>query len=190
MNEFYTDGIKWKKANSKFTAYLMEKKNGTYVLRGHVNGTPRERDQLLIIPPAFVSWAERAADKYIATGALPRSVGDEVTIPEESLTPELYAALEEACSKYEASIPEGQAPRWFWGLFLGNEDGGSVEWEEATYACLEVYDFDGRHGFDWLNDRLIEAGIAIPGTDAEWEGEGETDWRRCTMYGYDIPLKK
>lgn len=191
MNEFYDENtIERKKANTKFTAYLMKKKNGAYVLRGHLNGTAREADQYLIIPPSHLEWAEQAAEKYLATGALPQTIDDKITIPADGITPALYATLDSVCDKYEASIQEGKAPEWFWSLYLCNDDGGPVEWQDATYACFEVYDFDGRHDFDWLNTRLLEAGIAIPATTAEFTGDGETQWGHCRIYGYDLPLKK
>lgn len=71
MNEYYNNII-WQKANGKFTSYLRRMANGVCMLHGHVNGTPREADQLIFIPRACLDWAERAAAQYLATGALPR----------------------------------------------------------------------------------------------------------------------
>lgn len=71
MNEYYTGCIIWQKANSKFTAYLMRLANGSYILRGHIKGTAREADQYNMVPPSYMQWAERAANKFLDTGTLP-----------------------------------------------------------------------------------------------------------------------
>lgn len=168
----------------------MQKKNGAYILRGHFNGTPRERDQHLTIPPADLAWAEKAANQYLATGALPLAVGAPTTHYNTSLTPADLANLLNACTTYQNSIPEGGAPRDFWSLYLVNQDGGPVDWQDATHACFEVYNFDGLHDFDWLNDLLNKANIAIPCIDLEYTGEGETQWGRCPICGYDLTLDK
>lgn len=74
---------------------------------------------------------------------------------------------------------------------LCNEDGGPVEWEDATSVSVSITDFDGQHDFDTLNDRLKTVGIEIPVHPAEiWEGDTVTAWGIKSFYGYDIPLKK
>lgn len=79
IKEYYIESeTVWSHTNGKFTAYLRNPQKGKYILQGHVNGTPREVDQTLVIPPSSLAWAERAAKYYLAGGILPVCVDSEI----------------------------------------------------------------------------------------------------------------
>lgn len=81
INEYYNEAeTLWSHTNGKFTVYLRNPQKGKYILQGHVNGTPREADQSLVIPPSSLAWAERAAKYYLAGGILPLTVNEELSI--------------------------------------------------------------------------------------------------------------
>lgn len=79
IKEYYNETeTVWSFTNGKFTAYLRNPQKGKYILQGHANGTPREADQSLVIPPSSLAWAERAAKYYLAGGILPVCVDAEI----------------------------------------------------------------------------------------------------------------
>ena len=96
--------------------------------------------------------------------------------------------LEKACEEYESSLAEDSFPSDFWSIVYCNRDGGSVPPEHATYADFSVYDFDNRHDFDYLKEMLKKAGLELPSTDAEIDGDGECEWGRRPIYGYSLQL--
>lgn len=105
-----------------------------------------------------------------------------------------YEALEKELETYMTELDKLDIPYpkdVSFGACLCNEDGGPVEWSEATYISISITDFDGLHDFDALNDRLKTVGITIPVHPTEiWEGNTITAWGERPYYGYDIPLKK
>ena len=105
-----------------------------------------------------------------------------------------FEVLEKELERYAAELDRLEIPHpadASFGLILCNEDGGPVEWHEATHASVEITDFDRLHDFDILNDRLKTVGIKIPVHPSEiWEGDTITAWGTRPLYGYDIPLKK
>ena len=75
IKEFYDEfETLWSYERGPFTAYLRRPAAGTYVLHGHVKGTPREADQTMAIPPCKLEWAEKAAQYFCDGGILPLNV--------------------------------------------------------------------------------------------------------------------
>lgn len=107
------------------------------------------------------------------------------------LTLEQYNTLESICINHEKAMQEATYPDGFWGLTLCNDDGGPVTWQEATEACFQIFDYDNKHDYDWLSDRLQEAGIPIPPPQTCTDGSGYlVHWGHCPVYGYILPLEK
>ena len=72
-------------------------------------------------------------------------------------------------------------------------DDGSCEPEDATYICIQVYDVYGFTDFDILYESLSEIGVDLSaaseftGDGSHWTGYG---FKRCKVYGYEIPITK
>lgn len=105
-----------------------------------------------------------------------------------------YEALEKEIENYINELDKLEIPYpqdiCFYAC-LCNEDGGPVEWSDATFVSISITDFDGLHDYDTLNDRLKTVGIKIPVHPSEmWGGDTLTAWGTRRLCGYDIPLKK
>lgn len=81
IKEFYDEfETLWSYERGPFTAYLRTPKKGKYILHGHVNGTPREEDQTVVIPKTSLAWAIKAALYFLNGGILPLTVDAELSV--------------------------------------------------------------------------------------------------------------
>lgn len=116
-----------------------------------------------------------------------------------TITREQTEKLEQLCAAYAA---DNDLEFDFYNITTCSAEGDGPEpWETAYSVLFEVYDFDNKHDFDWIEKMLHEAGISIdrnalgekPYTDII-TGDGELQLRytctNCRIYGYQLAVKK
>jgi hypothetical protein len=116
-----------------------------------------------------------------------------------TVTKEQLDKLEAVCAQYAL---ENDIEFDFYTICPCSEEGDGPEPLETAYSVLfEVYDFDYKHDFNWLERMLSEAGIELdrdklghePYTD-EISGNGELRMEyattNCAVYGFQLALKK